>query len=365
MATDDTGDKSEEPTEHRRQDERRKGNVARSTELNIAGHLLSTAAVLYFLGADLVMSLGNMISLHLRSAGSHRGDIGEIQAEFKEVGSWAASSVLPWLAGLLLAAVAVNLAQVGFLMATEKVNLNIKAINPVSGLKRIFSVRGVVTLTISLCKLALLTLAAAWLIWLELPGFLHLTSASPWTAALAMGYAILKLSIVLSMILIVLGVADYAFQRWKHTREIMMTKEEVRREMKEMDGDPLIRRRRRDAHLKLIEARDLGNVAAAAFVLTNPTHYAVAFKYDPPEVSVPTVVAKGADETAFRMREIALQNGIPIIERPELAREVYRSLKVGQSIPADLYDVFIEILKYVYTITGKTIDMSDVEDVAA
>lgn len=365
MATDDTGDKSEDPTEHRRQEERRKGNVARSTELNIAGHLLSTAAVLFFLGADLVKSLGNMISLHLRTAGNHQGDIGEIYAEFKEVGNWAASSVLPWMFGLLLAAVAVNLAQVGFLVATEKLNLNINALNPVTGLKRIFSVRGVVTLAISLCKLALLTLAAGWLIWLELPGFLNLTMASPWTAALAVGYAILKLSIVLSTILIILGVADYAFQRWKHTQEIKMSKEEVRREMKEMDGDPLIRRRRRDAHQKLIEARDISKVASSAFVLTNPTHYAVAFQYDPPNVSVPTVVAKGADETAFRMREIAAENDIPIIERPELARQVYRTLKVGQSIPADLYDVFIEILKYVYTITGKTIDTSDVEDIAA
>jgi len=365
MATDDTGDKSEEPTEHRRQEQRRKGNVARSTELNIAGHLLSTAAVLFFLGADLVKSLGNLISMHLRTAGNHRGDLGEIYAEFKEVGSWAASSVLPWMFGLLLAAIAVNLVQVGFLVATEKLNLNVNALNPVTGLKRIFSVRGVVTLAISLCKLALLTLAAAWLIWIELPGFLNLTMASPWTAALATGYAILKLSILLSTILIILGVADYAFQRWKHTQEIMMTKEEVRREMKEMDGDPLIRRRRRDAHQKLIEARDISKVATSAFVLTNPTHYAVAFQYDPPNVSVPTVIAKGADETAFRMREIAVENDIPIIERPELARQVYRTLKVGQSIPSDLYDVFIEILKYVYTITGKTIEPSDVEDIAA
>lgn len=347
-------------------EERRKGNVARSTELNIAGHLLSTAAVLFFLGADLVKSLGNMISLHLRTAASHRSDhVNEIHAEFKEIAIWAASDVLPWFFGLLLAAVAVNVVQVGFLVATEKLNLNINAINPLTGLKRIFSIRGAVTLLISLGKLGLLTLAAAWLIWLELPGFLKLTAASPWTAALAVGYAILKLSIVLSVILIILGIADYAFQRWKHTRELMMTKEEVRREMKDMDGDPLIRRRRRDAHQKLIEARDVSKVGASAFVLTNPTHFAVAFQYDPPEVAVPTVVAKGADETAFRMREIAAENGVPIIERPELARKVYRTLKVGQSIPADLYDVFIEILKYVYTITGKTIDMSDVEDVAA
>ena len=306
-----------------------------------------------------------MISIHLRTAGNHRGEPVEIYAEFKEVGSWAASHVLPWMFGLLLAAVAVNLAQVGFLVATEKLNLNINALNPMTGLKRIFSVRGVVTLAISLCKLALLTLAAGWLIWLELPGFLNLTTASPWTAALATGHAILKLSIVLSTILIILGVADYAFQRWKHTQELKMTKEEVRREMKEMDGDQLIRRRRRDAHQKLIEARDISKVSSSAFVLTNPTHYAVAFQYDPPNVSVPTVVAKGADETAFRMREIAAEHGIPIIERPELARQVYRTLKIGQSIPADLYDVFIEILKYVYTITGKTIQPSDVEDVAA
>lgn len=365
MATDDTGDKSEEPTEHRRDEQRRKGNIARSTELNIAGHLLSTAVVLYFLGADLVQSLASMIANHLSTAGNHPIGVEEICAEFIEVGIWARDSVLTWLGVLFLAAVAVNLVQVGFLIATEKLNVNIGALNPISGLKRIVSVRGIVTLAISLGKLGLLTLAAGWVVMGELQGFLLLTSASPWTAGLATGYAIQKLAIILSSILIILGVADYAFQRWKHTREIMMTKEEVRREMKDMDGDPLIRRRRRDAHQKLVESRDLSSVSASSFILTNPTHYAVAFQYDPPGVPVPTVIAKGADETAFRMREIAIENDIPIIERPELARKVYRNLKVGQSIPSDLYDVFIEILKYVYTITGKTIDMSDVDDVAA
>lgn len=365
MATDEFGEKSEQPTEHRRQEQRRKGNVARSSELNIAGHLLATAGVLFFLGGPLVEALGRFVAGHLRTAANRRADSGAIYDEFYEVADWCAANILPWLGALLIAAVAINLAQVGFLVATEKLNFNLNAINPITGLKRIFSIRSTVVLLISLGKLGLMTLAAAWLVWSELPAFLGLTFGDAGATALAIGQGVVKLAILLASILVIFGVADYAFQRWKHTRDIMMTKEEVRRELKEMDGDPLIRRRRRDAHAKLVEARDIGQVAASSFILTNPTHFAIAFKYDPPSVQVPTVVAKGVDETALRMREIAAENDVPIIERPALARQVYRTLKVGESIPADLYDVFIEILKYVYTITGKKIDLSEVEDVAA
>lgn len=365
MSADEFGEKTEQPTDHRRQEERRRGNVAHSSELNIAGHLVAAAAVLAILGGGLIESLGRFVATRLSNAADQGGDRESIQISFMEVAEWAGEHVLPLFGALFVAALAVNFAQVGFLLATEKITPNIKAINPASGLKRIFSIRSVVTLAISLGKLTLLGSAAAWIVWSELPLFLSLTTAPVAASALALGSAIVKLAVLLASILVVIGLLDFGFQKWKHEQEIMMTKEETKREMKEMEGDPMIRRRRRDAHHKLAEARDIGKVSSSTFMVTNPTHYAIAFRYEYPEYPVPTVVAKGMDEVALRMREVATEHGIPIIERPELARQVYRQLAVGQSIPADLYEVFIEILKYVYTITGQSIDLSGVDEVAA
>jgi flagellar biosynthetic protein FlhB len=134
---------------------------------------------------------------------------------------------------------------------------------------------------------------------------------------------------------------------------MMMTKQELREEMKDMDGDPHTRMRRREAHRKLTEGRNLQAVKTADVVITNPTELAIAIKYDPATMPAPTIVAKGADEIAAQIRKIAAEHGIPIIERKPLARALYKSVKVGQQIPAEMYDVFIEILAYVYRITGR------------
>lgn len=365
MATDEFGEKTEQATEHRRQEERRKGNVARSTELAIAGHVAAAAAVLWVLGKDLVEAIGRLLANRISEAGNAVGGQREIVVTFYDMARWSTSNVLPWLGALFLAAIAINVLQVGWLVSTEKLTPNINAINPINGLKRIFSIRGLVTLGISLLKLGLLTAAAAWLIWTELSTYLLLTDASVVTTVSVIGMSVLKLAALLTAILLVIGLSDFGFQKWKHEQDIMMTKEEVKREMKDMEGDPLIRRRRRDAHQKLIEARDVRKASLATFMTVNPTHYAIAFRYEPPEYPVPTVIVKGTDEMALAMREVAMEHNIPIIERPELTRKLYATLEVGQSIPVDLYDVFVEILKYVYTVTGKTIDARHVEDVAA
>jgi flagellar biosynthetic protein FlhB len=358
MAEGEFGEKTEDPTEHRRREERRKGNVAHSSELSIAGHLVATAVVLLLLGRSFVEALGRMMASHLMAAGDRSGDQGSILTLFRDVGVWASVNVLPWLAVLFLSAVAVNLAQVGFVLATNKLRPDPNAINPMTGLKRIFSIRTPVTLAISLGKLSLLGAAAVWLVWSEMPLFVSLSGQDVLTTFVVIGQSIVKLALLLAAILSLMGIADFAFQKWKYEQDIRMTKEELKRELKDMEGDPLIRRRRREAHQKLAQARDVETVSAATFILTTPTHEAVAFRYELPDCPIPTVVARGTDEVATRMLEVAAEGGIPIIERPELARELYRTLDVGQGIPAKLYDVFIEILKYVYTITGRTIDLS-------
>jgi flagellar biosynthetic protein FlhB len=152
---------------------------------------------------------------------------------------------------------------------------------------------------------------------------------------------------------VALALLDYGFQFWKYEQDLRMTKQEVREELKEMEGDPQIRMRRRDAHRKLAEARQLKDVPKADVIVTNPTEIAVAIQYDPAKMPAPVVVAKGMGEIAAQIRRIAAEHRIPILERKPLARALYRQVKVGGVIPADMYDVFVEILAYVYRVTGR------------
>ncbi|MCA9016300.1 MAG: EscU/YscU/HrcU family type III secretion system export apparatus switch protein, partial [Planctomycetaceae bacterium] len=255
---------------------------------------------------------------------------------------------------LFIAAVLLNIVQVGFLISPDVLQIKWERLNPMEGAKRILSVRGLVKLAVSLAKLSLLVFIATWFSYLVFPNFLALMGASPETILRDIFNSTIELGILLALALIVLGGADYAFQKWKHEKDLMMSKQEIREEMKSMEGDPLIRQRRREAHRKLAMSQELSKVATADVVITNPTHISIAIKYDPESMPAPVVVAKGAGEIAFQIRKIANEHGIPIIERKALARQMYREVKTGQEIPFELYEVFVEIMAYVYNLTGKS-----------
>lgn len=318
---------------------------------------MATACVLYALGAGLVEALGQLVAKGITTAADRSPSTSTYIAQFYELMQWSASHVVPWLAALIAAGIAVNLAQVGFLVTTEKLGLNWERLNPITTLQQLFSMRSVVTALLSLAKLSILLGVATWFINSKLPLFLALATEPVGASFRVIGTSAVELAMWLASVLLFLGAADYGFQKWKYERELMMTKEEVKQEMKDQEGDPLIRRRRKDAHQKLIQSRNIKKVSEADFLLVNPTHYSLAFKYAPPRYPVPTLLVKGVDEVALRMREVAKEHNVPIIERPELARKLFVQLEPGHGIPTDLYDVFIEILKYVYSITGKKIDM--------
>ena len=351
--SDEYGDKTEPATDRRRQEERRRGNVARSGELNIAGHLLSAALILSAFGAGLVEALGRLLALSLRTAADRPSGQMDFVIQFQELGNWSATHVVPWLAGILIAAVAVNLAQVGFLLTTDKLTLDVSRLNPVTGFQRLLSIRSVATLVLSVAKMAVLLGVAAGFIYGELPLLMSLNAAPVGTAFWVIGTSAVRLSLWLAAIVGVLGAADYAFQKWKYERDLMMTKEELQREFKDQQGDPQLKRRRLEAHRKLVESLSLGKLQDADFVLVDAARTSLAFQYDPSRHQVPILLAKGVDEVAVRMQDIARESDIPIIERSELVRQLKGQLSVGQGIPGEFYAVFIETLRYVYKITGR------------
>ncbi len=353
MPGDEFGDKTEQPTDRRRSEAREKGNVARSVDLTSAGVMLATAATLFLLGGGLTRSMAELLGAYLRGPGWLRIDRGLVLKQAVGVFEFLAASVLPFMLLITIAALFFNVVQVGFLMTPEVLQPKLSRLNPLEGAKRILSVRGLVKLAVSLGKLAVLVAISVWWITSQLPHFLELGGAEPSQVMVAIGSSLVKLAFLLSLALLVLGLLDFAFQKWKYEQDLRMTKQEIRDEMKNMEGDPLIRQRRRDAHRKLALARELQQVQNADVVITNPTEIAVAVQYDPEKMPAPTLVAKGKGEIAARIRRIAIEHDIPIIERKPLAQALYRDVKVGRSVPIEMYEVFAEIMAYVYRLSGK------------
>ena len=354
MPGDDFGDKTEEPTERRRNEARQKGNVARSTDLNSAGMMLAAASAMLFFGIPVFRGLTQLMHASLQNAGRVSFDIGTVPHQFREIADQLLNLILPVMLWMMGAAFLLNLLQVGVLIAPEALQPKFERLNPIAGAKRILSIRGLVKLAVSLAKLLLVVAVAGWSISAMAPTFLNLIGTEPPGILFGIRDSVLTLAFQLAIALIILAILDFGFQKWKHEQDLRMTKQEVREEMKNMEGDPMIRQRRREIHRKLAEAREMQQVQDADVVITNPTHIAVALKYDPETMPAPTVVAKGMGVLAGRIRQIAVEHGVPIIERKPLARSLYRDVKVGHQISVEMYEVFVEIMAYVYRISGRT-----------
>jgi flagellar biosynthesis protein FlhB len=353
MANDAGGDKSEQPTERRRIQAREQGNIARSTDLTAALLMLTATGALQFFGGTLFNSMAGLVHSSLSATPMLRFDLdGWMKGNYTLLGLLSMSTA-PFLLLMMVGALTANLFQVGFLWSPEVLLPKWERLSPAGGVKRIFSLYSVARLGGSLGKLVLLAAVAYSFLHVRLPLFLQLNELETPALVTQYGRLLVELAFYLSLSLLGLALFDYGFQFWKHEQDLRMTKQELREEFKEMEGDPQIRMRRRDAHRKLVEARQMKDVALADVVITNPTEIAVAIQYDPAKMPAPVVVAKGMGEIAAQIRRLAAEHGIPLIERKPLARALYRQVKVGGVIPPDMYEVFIEILAYVYRVTGR------------
>lgn len=347
MPPEDQGEKTEAPTQHRRQEARNRGQVARSTDLT---------SVLIFLGAmAALMAMGGRIFLQLGAAM-------RTLLSFDNGPSWLAGDaitvvwdclanigwmLLPVLAAVFVAAVAGNLVQVGFLLTPEPLKPSLNKLDPIKGLGRMFSKRSLVRLLMSLGKVIMIAAIAYMTIHSRLGEIINAVGLSHMKLAALGGELVLSLGLRVGLLLLVLAILDYGFQRWQHEQDLKMSRQEVKEDLKRMEGDPQIRARRQRVARTLAMQRMSQEVPKATVVVTNPTHYAIALKYEE-GMSAPKVVAKGADFIALRIRQIAAASGVPIVERKPLARALYRSCKVGDEIPVNLYKAVAEVLAYVY-----------------
>ena len=347
------GDKTEEPTAKKRQDARKKGQVAKSQELNTAFVLLAGFMVLRILWEYIYGNIAEYTA-YLFSHMAQSTSIEGISELFIGIMALMAKTTLPIMLGIMVAALAINLYQVGFMISEEAIGFKLDKLNPINGFGRIFSKRSLVELFKSLFKIMVIGFFLYLYLKDEIPYMPYFIYYDLTHSLAEIADKIFTMSFQVIAVIMVLAVADYAYQTWQTTQDLMMTKQEVKDEFKQMEGDPQVKGKRRQKQREMAMSRMMQEVPKADVIVTNPTHLAVALMYQAGMVA-PVVLAKGQDLVAERIKESARENNIPIIENKPLARALYESVEVGGSVPHELYKAVAEILAHVYKLKNRKI----------
>jgi flagellar biosynthetic protein FlhB len=345
------GEKTEAPTPKRIKDARQKGNVAKSEEIVTMGVLLLAVATLKMLGPNLWGSMEQMLREGLSPTNQELTSTSALELG-RDVSSKAILMLLPLLGVIAASAVLFNVAQTGFLVSGQALKPKFNRVNPGAGFKRLISMDALVRLGKSLFKFGAVSLVVYFTLKSKLSEIAALSQFSVVDGASHMVSIGFDIAFKAIGVLFIMAFFDFAWQRRKFIKQLMMTKEELKQEMKESDGDPQIKAAIRRRRQQLMN-RMIASVKTADVVVTNPTHFAVPLKYDPVTMQAPMVVAKGADHLAKRIREIAMKNGVPILEEPPLARALHAQVPIGNFVPANLFHAVAEVLAWVYALRAK------------
>jgi flagellar biosynthetic protein FlhB len=352
MADEDFESKTEAPTQRRREEARQQGMVAFSMDFAGAIQLLVAVIVLAVSGASLGHRLVELARRDLGGTRVYPLDPLGMQGLFGAlVGSGA--ELLGLLLGMLFAAgLAMGLLQTGFHFAPELLTLRWERLSFATGWNRLFSFSTAVRALTSLLKVALVVALAYWVIKGRAVQIAFLSETTLTDAVARTWDLAMRLALAIASGLVLIGVLDYGYQRFRLERSLRMTRQELKEEIKREDGDPQIKGRVRRLQREMAQRRMMREVPKATVVITNPTHLAVALRYDRSTMASPRLIAKGAGFVAERIMTEARLHHIPIVERPSLAQALYRTVKIGQEIPAELYYVVAEVLAYVYRLRG-------------
>jgi flagellar biosynthetic protein FlhB len=347
------GDKQFEATPHRREQAREQGQVPRSHDLASAVILVGGLVLLMWLGESLVTWLQTYFTERLGGEAWLAGGTDTLLSEQAAVLSALARTLLPLLALILALAVAASLGQTGILFLPQNVAPQLERLNPLRGLGRIFSLANLARTVFGVGKLLVVATVAYYSLRSRVGGLLGLAELSTAEIAWFLADVLLWTSLQIGLALLVLALLDYLFQRWKHEQDLRMTVLEVKQEMKEQQGDPQIIARRKAVQRQLAMNRLSKLIPQADFVVTNPTELAVALKYDEQTMVAPVVTAKGAGKVAQFIRRLALEHGVPVIERKPLAQALYQLVDVGQPVPRQLWEAVAEVVRYVSELKGQ------------
>ena len=347
MADDSDLDKSEQPTDSKLKKAKEKGQIPRSRELTSLMILLVGILLFWVMGTHFVSKLKAIIQQAMLVA--HRTD-DDKQIIFNLInlltaGFWA---ILPIFVGLVIVAIIAPLSVGGLLFSLQSIKPNLGKLNPISGFKRLFSLRIFSELFKSILKVVLIAFAAALFLIHQFPNMLALPSMYLNNALSQVMQLLIYASLLIVLALIPMVGFDIFYQIWSNLKKLKMSKQEVKDEFKEQEGNPQIKGRIRQMQQAIARRRMMKDVPKANVIVTNPTHYAVALQYDEKTMSAPRILAKGTDNIASKIKQIAQEHQIPQLEAPPLARALYRHGEIGKSIPAELYAAVAQILAWVY-----------------
>ena len=355
MAENESGEeKTEDPTSRRIDEAREKGDVAKSSEIPSAAVLLAGLLAMYFLGDYLLARFYNVLRYYLSNLHTIKIVQDNMTSISKNTMLFTLTVVGPIAGIIFLAALVSNYAQVGVLFAPDKLIPKFDKLNPIAGISNLFSKQSLANLFKSLAKLTIVSVIAYKEIIKVLPSIPTLINEEPITIFIFMGHTSFWIFLKAALFLAVLAAIDYYFQRREFNEKMKMTKQEIKEEAKSTEGDPQVKGRIRSIQMEMARKRMMNDVPTADVVITNPTHLAVALKYDTMTMSAPKVVAKGAGVIAQKIKEIAKENGVTIIEDKPLARALFKTAEIDETIPENLFQAVAETLAYVYNIKNKT-----------
>ncbi len=348
------GNKTEKATPKKRRDERKKGNVFKSQDAVAVAGLLGTFATLWLLTGTFAQQLGGFMTLCLATAGEESRDVGGVCGELAVQGIVLVVKTVGIVALVaILCAVAATFAQTRFLVSTESMKPKFSRLSPLQGFKRLFSLKSLVETLKNLIKIAIL-MAIIFLsirdMVLESSNYLYtdLTAAAAHLVEMA-GEMVVRICIAF----VAVAAMDFFYQWWDYEKNMMMTKQEVKEEYKQMEGDPQVKGKIKEIQRRRAQQRMMQQVPGADVVIRNPTHFAVALRYKPDQDDAPIVLAKGQDNIALRIVQIAEENKVAVIENVPLARALYAQAELNQMIPPELYGAVAEVLVYIFKLNDK------------
>jgi flagellar biosynthesis protein FlhB len=346
-------ERTEKPTGKKLGKAREEGQVAKSQEISTTFILFGALGVFLFAGPSMFWALSDFMHGIFQNLGTLHLEGISARAFLFEALQQVGLIIMPLLLVVLILGIAANLLQVGFLFTLKPFTPKLSKFNPVTGMKKFVSLKALVELLKSLFKVSFIG-GISWLVLRgELDAIPSLIEMSVGQILTYMGTVSLKMLFYVGLGMLVLAAIDFTYQRWQHTKDLMMSKQEVKDEAKQAEGDPQIKGKIRQAQREMAMRRMMESVPDADVVITNPTTLAIAVKYDAEQMLAPQVVAKGAKLMAERIKDIARENDVPIVENKPLAQVLFKSMEIGDLVPPDLYKAVAEVLAYVYKLRGK------------
>ncbi|WP_100330925.1 flagellar biosynthesis protein FlhB [Bacillus xiapuensis] len=347
------GEKTEKATPKKRQDSRKKGQVAKSQDINTAISFFAVFGFLFiaasFMGKRIIQLFHHSLEDYLLMPVTEAN----LKLIVMEIMEQLMYILGPVMLVALLAGLAANYLQVGFLLTGEPLKPKLEKIDPIKGFKRIFSMRALVELLKSIMKISFIGAVTFLVLWSNIEKVLKLSFKSIADSLQTVGILTLQMGLAASAVLLFLAVLDYLYQKYDFEKSIRMSKQDVKDEYKNMEGDPMIKSRIKQRQREMAMRRMMQEVPEADVVITNPTHFAIALKYDEEKLDAPYVVAKGVDYMAQKIKYIAGENDVTMVENRPLARALYDQAEIGDPIPEEFFKAVAEILAYVYRVKNK------------